>query len=106
MRTPDQISSELADTIRHVYARPTMYARASDVERVLWDFHWAWAIVHESETEFRDLHRNTLHRHDAASGLYSRFKYDNPDASDDDALTFALDEWRTVSIALGVPLDS
>ncbi len=27
MRTPEQIAEQLAETIRHVYARPSMYAR-------------------------------------------------------------------------------
>lgn len=106
MRTSQQIADELADMIRHVYARPSMYARSDTIEGTLWNFHWAWAIVHESEDDFHELHRSTLTRHKAPSGLFSRFKFDNPDASDDDALAFTLDQWRAVSAELGVPLEA
>jgi hypothetical protein len=106
MRTPEQIADEVADMIRHIYLRPTMYARHSDVERALANFHWCWAIVHESESQLRELTRELSHRECAPSGLWSRFKYDNPDATDDDALEFALTHWRSISAALGVPLDS
>ena len=106
IRTPDQIAAELADTIRHVYKRPSMYSRASNIESTLWDFHWAWAIVHESETQFRKLHNDTLSRNKASSGLFSGFMHDNHDAAEDDALAFTLNEWRSISLALGVPLDS
>ncbi|QDS91607.1 hypothetical protein FF011L_03370 [Roseimaritima multifibrata] len=106
MRTPDQIADELADVIRHVYARPSMYARPDTIESTLWNFHWAWAIVRESEVRFRELRSETLSRHKAPSGLFSRFKHDNPDASDDEALAFTLDQWRAVSTELGVPLET
>jgi hypothetical protein len=105
MRTPDEIAAELADTIRQVYARPTMYARVADIERSLWDFHWVWAIVHENETRLHELHITTLTKHKAPSGLFSRYMEDNPDASDDDALAFTLAEWRNISTTIGVPLD-
>ncbi|TWU50680.1 hypothetical protein Poly51_39730 [Rubripirellula tenax] len=106
MRTPDEIAAELADTIRHIYARPSMYARPDNIESTLWNFHWAWAIVYETEQLFRDTHIAKLREFDAASGLVSRFKGDNPDASDDDAQTFAFQHWREISAAMNVPLDS
>jgi len=81
-----------------------MWARVPEVERVLYDFHLAWSIVHESETQFRELRYATISRHHAAAGLFSRFKYDNPDATDDEALEFTLNEWRSISNGLGVPL--
>ncbi len=106
MRTPDQIADKLADTIRHVYARPSMYACPDTIECTLSNYHWAWAIVHESEARFRELQQDTLSRHKAPSGLFSRYKHDNPNASDNDALAFILDIWRAVSAELGVPLES
>ncbi len=90
MRTPEQIAEQLAETIRPVYARPSMYARPDNIETTLWNFHWAWAIVHETEQFFRDAHLGKLLEFDAASGLFSRYKYDHDNASDDDAQRFAL----------------
>ena len=82
-----------------------MYALVSNIESTLWDFHWAWAIVHESEAQLRKLRDDTLARHKASTGLFSRFKYDNPNATNDDALAFTLNQWRSISLALGVSLD-
>ena len=104
MRTSEQIADQLADTIRHVYARPSMYPRPDNIESTLWDFHWAWAIVHECEQHFRDAHIGKLREFDAASGLFSRYKHDHPDSSDDDAQQFALYHWREISVAMNVPL--
>lgn len=106
MRTPEQIAAQLADTIRHVYARPGMYASPENIETTLWNFHWAWAIVHETEQQFRELHLGKLGEFDAASGLFSRYKFDNPDSTDDAAQAFALKHWREISAALDVPLES
>lgn len=106
MRTSEQIADQLADTIRHVYARPSMYSRPDNIESTLWDFHWAWAIVHEAEQSFRDAHLGKLREFDAASGLFLRYKHDHPDASDDDAQRFALKHWTEISRAMSVPLDT
>ncbi|QDV42165.1 hypothetical protein Enr13x_20080 [Stieleria neptunia] len=100
MRTPQEIDEKLAETIRQVYKRPLMFARKHDVERSLWDFHWAWAIVHNLEKQLRDIHSETLREHHAPAGFFSRFRHDNPTASDDDALAFTLDEWRRISRTL------
>ncbi|MDB4766630.1 hypothetical protein OAG71_02965 [bacterium] len=105
IRNSDQIAAELASIIRHVYQRPSMWARVDDIERTLGDFHLAWSIVHESEERFRELRSASISRHDASAGLFSRFKYDNPNATDDEALAFTLGEYRTISLALGVPLE-
>ena len=105
MRTPEQIADKLADTIRHVYARPSMFAHPEHIETTLMNFHWVWSIVHENEKQFRNLHRAKLREFDAAAGLFLRFKHDNPDATDNAAQAFALQHWREISTALDVPLD-
>jgi hypothetical protein len=104
MRTPEHIAARLADTIRHVYARPSMYARPEYIESTLWDFHWAWAIVHETEQHFRDVHHDKLREFDATSGLFMFYKVEHPGSSDDDAQAFALHHWRKISAAMNVPL--
>ncbi len=105
MRTPEQIAAELAKTIQHVYTRPSMWARSECIESTLWNFHLAWAIVHETEKLFRETHSKKLREFDAAAGLVLWFKHNGPDATDKDAQVFALQHWREISVAMNVPLE-
>lgn len=104
MRTPQEIATKVAEVIRAIYLRPLMYARHPDVERTLMHYHWFWAVTHDCDDEWQSIWSQAYVHEHANAGIWSRFKDNHPDATDDEALGYTLSVWRNLSVALGVPL--
>ncbi len=107
MKDSQEIEAILALKIGYMYYhRPLMYGGTADgVDLLLHTYHEIWSEIEGRHDEFRNTWWRVLEEEECGSANFStRYRMNHPEASDEEIVSYAVDQWRKVSTRLGVPI--
>ncbi len=106
MNTKEQIAETYAERIGHVYFRPLMYGgNASEVELIISLYHSVWAELLDQEDKLSDsIQRVMQERKCGAFSFVRRYKYNNPNATEQELADYAVLQWVKISDRVKLPI--
>lgn len=106
MKTKEQIAETYVERIGHVYFRPLMYGGdGRGVELLLSLYHSFWAELLDQEDKLSDIIRTVMEEQKCgAFSFVPRYKYNQPNASEQELADYAVLQWIKISDRINLPI--
>ena len=106
MKSSQEIVSFIASRIGHIYFRPLMYGgTAFGVNLLLYQCHEFWAESMECRSRFSEIFQHVNDEEDCGSaGFAFHYLRMNPNSSEEEQITYIVQQWKKVSERLGIPI--